>query len=137
MISRETALALRAAGLDWHPASGDRFGLALPNDVEAEDEVYTVSDMTIEARATPTGTLLAFNGTTEWALDSVTTADAIWLPTEEQIRELLRGTFRSLRRLADSFEVEIQIAGETLRFEHPEPAEAYGQALLELISRSR
>lgn len=137
MISRECALALRDAGLVWRPASGDRFELALPSEIEAEQDVYTVSDMTIEARRTPTGTILAFNGTTEWALDSVTIADAVWLPREDQLRELLRATFRSLRRLPDSFEVEIEIAGETLRFEHPEPAEAYGRALLALISRSR
>lgn len=137
MISRESALALRDAGLGWHPMSGDRFGLALPNDIEAEAEVFTVSDMTIEARTTPTGTILAFNGTTEWALDSVTAADAVWLPREDQLRELLRGTFRSLHRLPDAFEVTIEIADEVLRFEHPEPAEAYGQALLELVSRSQ
>lgn len=137
MITRESALALRDAGLVWHPTSGDRFALTLPSEIEAESETFTVSEMTIEARLTPTGTILAFNGTTEWALDSVTLADAVWLPREDQLRELLRGTFRSLRRLPDSFEVEIEIVGETLRFEHPEPAEAYGRALLALISRSR
>ncbi|MFD5215533.1 pilus assembly protein CpaE [Microbacterium sp. NPDC058345] len=139
MISRELAVALRDAGLVWHPASGDRFQLDLPDDVEleAEAEIFTVSEMTIEARRTPTGTDLAFNGTTEWALDSVQLADAVWLPREDQLRELLRGTFRSLRRLTDAFVVEIEIAGETLRYEHPDPSEAYGQALLELIGRSR
>ncbi|WP_223626331.1 pilus assembly protein CpaE [Microbacterium sp. EST19A] len=138
MITRELAVALRDAGIGWHPAEGDRFQLDLPDDVEleAEADVFTVSGMTIEARQTPSGTDLAFNGTTEWALDAVTLADAVWLPREDQLRELLRGTFRSLARLEDTFRVEIEIAGEALSFEHPEPAEAYGRALLELISRS-
>ncbi|MDL9978142.1 pilus assembly protein CpaE [Microbacterium candidum] len=140
MISRELALALKAAGLRWHPESGDRFQLDLPDDVEAEVEadVFTVSEMTIESHRTPSGvTILGFNGTTEWALDAVTLDDAIWLPGEGQLRELLRGTFRSLRRLPDAFEVEVEIAGGLRRFEHPDAAEAYGMALLELIRQSR
>lgn len=139
MITRELAVALRDTGLIWHPADGDRFQLDLPDDVEleAEADVFTVSEMTIEARQTPSGTDLAFNGTTEWALDAVTLADAVWLPREDQLRDLLRGTFRSLVRLEDSFRVEIEIGGEPLAFEHPDPSEAYGRALLDLISRSR
>lgn len=123
----------------WHPTDGDRFQLDLPEEIEldAEADVFTVSAMTIAARQTPSGTDLAFNGTTEWALDAVTLADAVWLPREDQLRDLLRGTFRRLSRLTDTFLVEIELAGETLRFEHPDPAEAYGRALLELVSRSR
>jgi hypothetical protein len=139
VISRELAIALRDAGLMWHPESGDRFQLDLPDAVEAEVEadIFTVSDMTIEAHRYPTGTILGFNGTTEWALDSVALADAVWLPREDQLRELLRATFRSLTRLDDAFEVEVEVAGSRMRFEHPDVAEAYGLALLELIGRSR
>ena len=139
MISRELAIALRDAGLVWHPESGDRFQLDLPEQVETEVEadIFTVSEMTIEARRYPTGTILAFNGTTEWALDSVALADAVWLPREDQLRELLRATFRSLTRLEDSFEVEVAIAGDVHRYEHPDAAEAYGLALLELVGRSQ
>jgi hypothetical protein len=139
VISRELAIALRDAGLVWHPESGDRFQLDLPEQVEAEVEadIFTVSEMTIEARRYPTGTILAFNGTTEWALDSVALADAVWLPREDQLRELLRATFRSLTRLEDSFEVAVAIAGDVRRFEHPDAAEAYGLALLDLVGRSQ
>ncbi|WP_400997221.1 pilus assembly protein CpaE [Agromyces sp. GXQ0307] len=139
MISRDLALQLRDAGLAWHPDSGDRFQLDLPSDVEAEVEAdtFTVSEMTIETRRYPTGTILAFNGTTEWALDSVALADAVWLPREDQLRELLRATFRSLRRLPDAYEVTIEVAGEALAFEHPDAAEAYGMALLALVDRTR
>ncbi|MGR2752636.1 pilus assembly protein CpaE [Agromyces arachidis] len=139
MITRELALRLRDAGLVWHPESGDRFQLDLPSNVEAdvEADTFTVSEMTIETRRYSTGTILAFNGTTEWALDSVALADAVWLPREDQLRELLRATFRVLRRLADAFEVEIELDGQPRRFEHPDPAEAYGMALLALIERTR
>ena len=137
MISRELAIALRDAGLTWHPESGDRFQLDLPDAVEAEVEadVFTVSDMTIEAHHYPTGTILGFNGTTEWALDSVALEDALWLPHESQLRELLRGAFRALRRLSDPHEVEIVVGEESFVFQHPEPADAYALAVLELLRR--
>jgi hypothetical protein len=132
MISTELALALKAAGLVWHPQSGDRFQLDEP---EFDADVFTVSEMTIEPREYPTGRILAFNGTTEWALDSVALEDALWLPHEHQLRELLRGSFRSLRRLTDTHEVEMVVGEEVFRFEHPEPADAYAMAVLELLRR--
>ena len=138
MISTELALALKEAGLIWHPLSGDRFQLDEP---EFEADVFTVSEMTIEPREYPTGRILAFNGTTEWALDSVALEDALWLPHEHQLRELLRGAFRTLRRLEDTHVVEIALRpaaeadAELMSFEHPEPADAYALALLELLRR--
>lgn len=138
MISTDSALALRAAGLVWHPKSGDRFQL---NEPEFEADVFTVSEMTIEPREYSTGKILSFNGTTEWALDSVALEDALWLPHESQLRELLRSAFRSLRRLGDTYEVEVAIRRaqqpdvEVLVFEHPEPADAYALAVLELLRR--
>jgi len=134
MISTELALALREAGLVWHPRSGDRFQLDEP---EFDADVFTVSEMTVEPRDYPTGRLLAFNGTTEWALDSVATDDALWLPSEGQLREMLRSTFRSLRRRPDTYEVELALGGAILVFEHPEPADAYALAVLELLRRTR
>jgi hypothetical protein len=132
MISTELARALRDDGLVWHPLSGDRFQLDEP---EFEADVFTVSEMTVEPREYPTGRILAFNGTTEWALDSVALEDALWLPHEHQLREMLRTTFRALRRLPDTHEVEIEVGGETLVFEHPEPADAYGLAVQALLRR--
>ena len=132
MISTESALALRDAGLVWRPRAGDRFQLDEP---EFEADVFTVSEMTIEARSYSTGTILAFNGTTEWALDSVALHDALWLPTEEQLREMLRGGFRMLRRLADTYEVEVVIGDERRTFQHPEPSDVYALAVLELLRR--
>lgn len=138
MISTDLARALHGAGLRWQPASGDRFQLDEP---EFDADVFTVSEMTIEPREYPTGRILAFNGTTEWALDSVALEDALWLPHEHQLREMLRGAFRALRRRDDTHEVEIIVRSgrdgepERLVFEHPEPADAYALAVLELLRR--
>ncbi|MFD1714429.1 pilus assembly protein CpaE [Amnibacterium flavum] len=134
MISIPLARALRTAGLRWKPVSGDRFVL---DETEAEDAVFTVSDMTIEAHSYPTGTILGFNGTTEWALDSVSLDDALWLPSEAQLRELLRGAFRALR--ADgagdeaTFSVDIDFRGETATFSAASASDAYGEAVLHLV----
>ena len=86
MITLELATRLRDAGLTWTPASGDRF--AIP-DRDMDGQVFVVSEMTIDTQQLPTGVLMKFNGTTEWALDSVTLDSALWLPREDQLRELL------------------------------------------------
>jgi hypothetical protein len=134
VISTELATKLRDAGLVWNPVDGDQFRIEA---AELEDDVFTVSTMTIEAHDYPTGTILGFNGTTEWALDSVAIEDALWLPREDQLRHLLRSTFRALRRSDGAYEVEVELLGEARVFEDPEPAEAYGRALLALIELAR
>lgn len=134
MISTELATELSDAGLAWTPADGDQFRVQAP---ELTSDVFTVSTMTIEAHEYPTGTILGFNGTTEWALDSVAIEDALWLPREDQLRTLLRSSFRALRRDGDTHEVEVDLLGQPRVFADPEPAEAYGRALLALIELSK
>jgi hypothetical protein len=90
--------------------------------------------MTIEAHHYPSGTILGFNGTTEWALDSVSIDDTLWLPREDQLRDLLGGTFRTLRADDDGWVVEAELLGEPRTFSGPEAADAYGEALLALVS---
>lgn len=100
MIDVDLARRLRDAGLRWRPSPGDRFVVErLVDRDEGVGDVFTLSDMTIEAHEHPTGTVLGFNGTTEWALDSVAADDALWLPREDQLRELLGSTFVSLTRV--------------------------------------
>src|SRR5699024_10539325 len=114
MISHDLAHDLALAGLRWRPSPGDRFAIDAE---ELSDAVFTVSDMTIEVHDHPSGTILGFNGTTEWALDSVTLDQALWFPSEEQLRTLLGGAFRALRRVPGDeprFEVEITLHGEVV-----------------------
>lgn len=95
MITAELARALRTAGLRWTPEPGDRFTI---DGGELAGDVFTVSEMTVEVHEHPGGRSFGFNGTTEWALDSVDQEETLWLPSEHQMRELLRGAFRSLER---------------------------------------
>ena len=133
MISTDIALALEAAGLQWHPRAGDRFVIRA---TDMGGQVFTISEMVVEAHEYPTGTVLGFNGTTEWALDSVRQEDALWLPREDQLRELLGGTFRSLARSTDGrYQVIVEIGGQPERaFTADDASDAYAEALLALVS---
>ena len=130
MISVPLARKLRDGGLRWTPASGDRFVVA---DRGMDDEVFTLSEMTVEVHQFTSGPVIGFNGTTEWALDSIEADRSIWLPGEAQLRERLGGTFRSLTRDDGSWTVTIEVTGRTLVFSDADAAEAYGFALLHLV----
>ncbi len=133
MIADEVARQLRAAGLRWRPRSGDIFAIDRP---DLAGERFTVSEMTIEAHEFDTGTILGFNGTTEWALDSLAVEDALWIPREDQLRELLGGAFRQLAKGPDGYRVGIMLGGEERTFEDQDASTAYARALLSLIGAS-
>ncbi|HEX8079996.1 MAG TPA: hypothetical protein VF557_07285 [Jatrophihabitans sp.] len=133
MISIETARLLRDAGLRWTPAAGDRFVVV---DRGMDEDVFVLSDMTVEVHQLEHGQVIGFNGTTEWALDSVEDRDAVWLPREGQLRELLAGTFRGLDRVEQDWRVRLEINSAPVQVQHPDPEQAYALALLQLISSS-
>jgi hypothetical protein len=134
VISLRLARQLRDAGLRWSPAPGDRFVVA---DRDMDSDVFVLSDMTIEVHDLPHGRVLGFNGTTEWALDSVETENAVWLPRESQLRELLGGTFRSLDRDGADWRVRTEVNGEAHVSRHADAEQAYASALLHLLNGLR
>lgn len=131
MISTALARQLRDGGVRWTPASGDRFVVA---DRDMDDDVFVLADMTVDLQRLPHGEVIGFTGTTEWALDSVEQQQSVWLPSESQLRELLGGTFRRLVRRDGRWRVEIEVTGRTFATEHSDAAEAYGLALLYLVT---
>jgi hypothetical protein len=131
VIGVQHARQLREAGLVWKPGPGDRF--AIP-DRDLDDEVFTLSNMTIEVYSMPEGRVIGFNGTTEWALDDVEMDETVWLPREDQLRELLGGTFRALQRSDDGYEVIMELLGERRTFDAASAEEAYAAALLHLLA---
>lgn len=133
MISFELAHRLHDAGLRWTPTEGDRF--VLP-DRDLDGQVFTISEMVVEVRLSPVGTLIAFNGTTEWALDSIEQADAIWLPRESQLRAELGEAMLSLVRLDDGWRTTVRVGDDLVEQTADSADDAYGLALLALL-RSR
>lgn len=131
MISVALALRLRTAGLQWTPASGDRFVIA---DRDMDAEVFVVSELTIDVHDAPTGRLIRFNGTTEWALDSVAQDAVVWLPGESRLRKALGPAFRSLEPLGAGFAVTIELAGAEQRHLDVDAECAYARAVLAVLT---
>ena len=131
MIGVQLAHRLRDAGLGWKPGPGDRF--AIP-DRDLDDEVFVLSNMTIQVYSVPDGRVIGFNGTTEWALDDVELDETVWLPREDQLRELLGGTFRTLSRTTAGYEVVINLLDTERRFAAASAEQAYAAALLHLLA---
>ena len=139
MLTVDLARRLHAAGLGWEPAPGDRFVMADPAVREGAglDDVFVVSEMTVDVADTPTGPLIRFNGTTEWALDHVERDDVIWLPREAQLRELVGAAFRRLEAVPGGFVVVLAgpHGGADERHVDLDAECAYGRALLALLAR--
>lgn len=130
MISVDLARRLRDAGLEWLPAEGDRFMIP---DRDLEDHVFSVSEMTVEVRRLAGRQRIMFNGSVEWALDSIMQREVIWLPSEAQLRDRLGTTFLSLQRDKNAYGCEIVVGEQRRRYAAAEPADAYAQALLALL----
>lgn len=130
MLGEQLARQLKEAGLAWKPQLGDRF--TIPGR-DLDEELFVLSNMTIQVHDRPEGPVIGFNGTTEWALDDVELDEALWLPREDQLRGLLGGTFRELRHDETTYVVRMELSGA----EHlctAETAEAaYATALLRLL----
>jgi hypothetical protein len=123
------ARRLRDAGLRWQPRAGDAF--VIP-DRGMDDDVFYLSDMTIDVHELPQGTVLGFNGTVEWALDSVEQRHALWLPSESQLRTALGDQLVALLREADSWRVGL---ADGASFDGATAEEAYGLAVLHRLER--
>ena len=130
MITVELARSLAAGGVLWEPAPGDRFTIDQPNIV---GEVFWISHLTIDVHTFHGQPLLGFNGTTEWALDSVTLDTALWMPREDQLRELLGDRFAGLRREGDDWVVKVDSEEGRGTFGDPDPECAYALALLSVV----
>jgi hypothetical protein len=130
VITLDLARRLRTAGLQWTPASGDRF--VVP-DRDLDEEVFVISQMTIEPEQLGTGGIVRFNGTTEWALDSIAQDEVVWLPHEAQLRALLGSRFVSLEAVPDGFVVVVECDGQRSRHLDIDAERAYARALLALL----
>ncbi|WP_210414663.1 pilus assembly protein CpaE [Microlunatus elymi] len=129
MICRELAVRL-TDHVNWTPQNADRF--FIPR-AEIAESVFIVSDMVVELIHNQGEANFHFNGTTEWALDSVESDAAVWLPSEEQLREQLGDAFLSLDRVGDGYVVTVNgPAGAHHTAAMAVAADAYALALLHL-----
>jgi len=130
MLTIELARRLTDAGLTWEPVSGDRFVVPVKG---MEEDVFVISEITVDVHHFSTGDVIGFNGTTEWALDSVEQDKVVWLPREDQLRDLLGDGFERLERNSDGYTVIVRDLPEATG---RSAEDAYGNALLLLRARA-
>lgn len=133
MISLDLARRLHDAGLAWSPENGDRFWLP---ERELDQTVFTVSDMVVEVRDMPGGRVLAFNGTTEWALDAVEEHEAVWLPRLDELLDVLSKRFLSLTARSGGQVVRVQVGHRQEEHVDVGATDAAARALLSLLQSS-
>lgn len=131
MISYPNARRLAVAGLPWAPAPGDRF--VIP-DRDLDGEIFYVAEMTIEVQQHHGAAVVKFNGTTEWALDSIPAADVLWLPREDQLRAALGDAFVALERQDEVWIITYEVAGANRRVREADTEDAYALAALDLMA---
>ncbi len=140
MISLSMARKLKDAGLTWIPALNDFF--AIP-DRDLDDHVFVISDMHAYVEIRNNLPVVTFHGVVEWALDYLLTAEVVWLPREDQLRMALMQRLVAEKQPAlrlsnhmDGNVCEIIFKGEPLSFDAQEASEAYGEALLHVLTNS-
>ncbi|MFN2188026.1 MAG: hypothetical protein ACK2T3_04630 [Candidatus Promineifilaceae bacterium] len=140
MVSLELALRLKEFGLEWTPHLHDFF--SIPN-TALEDRLFVVSDMMIDVQRLYGQQMITFNGAVEWSLDYITIAEALWRPSESQIRsmlvERLKGKSASKITLDCSEHRCLCILtydGKPLEFEANSASDAYARAYIFMLKES-
>jgi hypothetical protein len=140
MVSPQLALQLKQAGLPWRPSMRDTFALL---GTGMDEQIFAISDSAVLIQLLHGQPVVTFHGSVEWALDSVQLADALWLPSETQVRQELErrldergGSGPSLQREAGGYACGMEIEGPQ-RFSAASASDAYAHALLFLLGHER
>ncbi|RPI86408.1 MAG: pilus assembly protein CpaE [Chloroflexi bacterium] len=141
MISFDLARKLKDQGLTWYPVQHDFF--AIP-DRGFDDQVFVISDVQSSIENILGSPVVAFQGASEWALDYLVTTEAVWMPTEEQIRSLLEDHLLRYRQAAlifswsiHEYTCNIAFDGKDLTFEGGQASDVYALALLYLLGNEK
>lgn len=134
MLSLSLAQQLKKAGLDWQPRLHDMF--AIP-DRQLDDRRFVLTEVMTYIELFRGSPVVTFHGTAEWALDFILQTEAVWIPSETQLREMLqkRATDLVLKQTQTGYECTLQFAGESLQFSGDDACDVYGSALLQLLWR--
>ena len=135
MIAIDLARRLKRAGLEWWPVERDFF--AIP-DHQLEGQVFVVGQLPALVQMFSGQPTITFHGSIEWAMDYILLTEAVWLPTETQLREQLARVIGDaaplrLERRPDGYRCQIAYAGHPLEFDAPGAEDAYAQALLAVL----
>lgn len=139
MVSLALALSLKESGLVWDPKLHDFFTVP---ETTLERRLFVVSDMMIDVQQLFGKQMITFNGAVEWSLDYITIADAVWIPTEAQLRESLMASLYQralplivLESTAQSCTCELTFESKPLAFQADNASDAYARALLYVLGQ--
>lgn len=139
LISLTLAKSLKESGLEWQPALHDFF--TVPGS-DLESRIFVVSDMMIDVQQLFGHQIITFNGAVEWSLDYIMIAEAVWIPRESQLREILfshsqdeTNPLIALDASPDLHVCQIRYRGKTKRFEAKSSSNAYGKALQYVLNQ--
>lgn len=139
MISIRLAQELKDAGLTWNPALHDFFTVP---DHGLDDRAFVISDLLANIENVLGSTVVAFQGAPEWALDYLVSSEAVWLPTEAQLRQAIEEHLMkdqtpglTFTWKMTNYRCEFTYQGRPLSFDSPNPSDAYGKALLYLLTQ--
>lgn len=139
MLNPHLARQLKAAGLAWEPSLHDFF--LLPE--EFDDRTFVIADMPVNIATLQGEQVFTFEGAVEWALDTIVTAEAVWLPSESQLRRALearlpddRAPAFTLTGTTAGYHLALTALPEQPAFNATSAEDAYAQALLNLLSAS-
>lgn len=135
MIDVDLARELKRAGLAWQPAERDCF--AIPES-QLDGQVFVVSQQATTLAMLKGQPALTFHGSSEWALDYLLTADAVWLPSETQLRQRLEalagaGAPLALERTPAGYRCHGGQTGAAWDERGASAEEAYARAILAAI----
>jgi hypothetical protein len=133
MLSLELARQLAAAGLPWTPSERDTF---IVPDADLDQKIFVISDLATLVQPLAGVQHITFHGASEWALDQVMVRDAVWVPSETQLRLALEERLPYgeyvLERQPEGYRCVIVGASGNGTF-HPSAEDAYATAILHLL----
>jgi hypothetical protein len=140
MIHLDLAKKLKQNGLQWQPALHDFF--AIP-DRGMDNRVFVISDMLANIEKLLGSQVVAFQGASEWALDYLVTSEAVWIPSDDQLRQHIlerlpagEGTAIRLDCTPGGCICRLQFQQKNLDFRGEDAGQSYGLALLHILEAS-
>jgi hypothetical protein len=139
LISLKLAKDLKESGLKWQPELHDFF--TIPGS-DLESRIFVVSDMMIDIQQLFGHHMITFNGAVEWSLDYIMITEAVWMPRDSQLREILMTQLKDgknpnlkLFSRPEATICRMSYQGRAQSFEAKNGSDAYGKALRFLLSK--
>jgi hypothetical protein len=137
VLSIDLARRLREAGFSWTPAERDMFMIP---DAGMDQKVFVISEVAALVQPLAGIQHITFHGSSEWALDHVMVGDAIWLPSETQLRlaleERIPGGAYVLEHGPEGYRCVLVSSSGNGQF-HASAEDAYASALLHALDNAQ